>query len=137
MRSLGQNFPRHVLILTVTTGGGLALARQQAVSLVDAVLPAPLDIVPVVRRFVRCIAPRLFILVETDFWPGWLMSLDLRQIPRILVNGRMSAQSIRRCGQLRFVAVPLLAGFARLCMQSESDAHALQSLGLEHAVPLG
>ena len=89
-----RQFPADRLIVTVATESGEATARRLLADHVDQILAAPLDILPVLQRFIRHIQPDVYILVETDFWPNILACLGQRRIPMVLVNGRISPKSL-------------------------------------------
>jgi 3-deoxy-D-manno-octulosonic-acid transferase len=78
------------------------------------------------------IQPDLFILVETDFWPGILSSLNQQNIPSLLVNGRISEKSMQSYQRFSFFFKPLFASFHTLSMQTEKDKDNLIALGVDH-----
>ncbi|MGD9950105.1 MAG: 3-deoxy-D-manno-octulosonic acid transferase [Desulfobulbus sp.] len=133
LRGLRQQWPESSLIVSVTTRSGAEVANTLLSSLVDAIIPAPLDLGPVIPYFLRRIRPNLFIQVETDFWPHWLFCLRQRQIPMLLVNGRISARSFRRYQTFSQLFRPMFAAFTLLAMQTESDANKMRKLGLEQS----
>ncbi|MBB5349383.1 3-deoxy-D-manno-octulosonic acid transferase [Desulfoprunum benzoelyticum] len=128
---LRDQFPDVRIVCSTTTATGLAIARTLLHDHVDAIFPSPLDLRPVVARFLRLIRPDLFILVETDFWPNVLTTLNKNDIPAILVNGRVSARSLSRYRRAGFFFRPLFRSFAHLCMQTDSDRINLEGLGVE------
>ncbi|MBU0960330.1 MAG: 3-deoxy-D-manno-octulosonic acid transferase, partial [Proteobacteria bacterium] len=93
--------------------------------------PFPLDILPVVTRFLTVIRPDLFILVETDFWPNILTTLRRKKIPTLLVNGRISEKSMRSYQRFSFFFKPLFSSFQALSMQTEKDRQNLILLGVD------
>jgi 3-deoxy-D-manno-octulosonic-acid transferase len=131
VRGLRLRMPEARIIVTVTTTTGIKVAQQQLAPWADLVLSAPLDLLPVILRFIRILRPDLFILVETDFWPNWLHSLHRQHIPAALVNGRVSQASFARYQRFRVFFRPLFSAFTLLAMQTESDAARMQTLGVE------
>jgi 3-deoxy-D-manno-octulosonic-acid transferase len=85
------------------------------------------------------VRPDLFILVETDFWPNFFHALHQRAIPALLVNGRMSDKSWKWYRRGRLLFTPLFRSFARLAMQTESEAARMVRLGApaERVLTLG
>ena len=57
---------------------------------------APLDVPQFVARFLDHWRPDLALFVETDLWPNLIMAGAARNIPLILVNGRLSEHSFSR-----------------------------------------
>jgi len=118
------------IVFSATTTTGRKLAEEKIASLVDAIVPFPLDIHFVVKRFIDRIKPDLFVLVETDFWPNLLGSLQSRNIPAILVNGRISEKSMSRYRRYRMFFKPMFDTFDILCLQTYVDAENMSQLGI-------
>jgi len=130
LRGLRKNFPDCRIIVSISTRTGRQLADTLLQPVADQVIDGPYDFLPTVCRFLKCIQPDLFILVETDFWPNILLSLRHRKIPAILVNGRVSAKSLAGYRRLAWFFSPIFHSFAYLCMQTMQDAENMQKLGL-------
>lgn len=129
---LRKEMPDAVLVFSAATRAGAELAEKILHNKVDRFIPFPFDILPVVLRFIAVIQPDLFILVETDFWPGILSSLKQRNIPALLVNGRISEKSMESYQRFPFFFTPLFASFHTLSMQTEKDKDNLIALGVDH-----
>ncbi len=85
----------------------------------------PLDDAAGLRPFLRQ-APGAFIALETELWPGLLETLASRDIPGLVVNGRLTEKSLRRGGPwLRRAASRLSLVAAR----DEQSAEAFRLLG--------
>ncbi len=123
-------YPQGVLILSVSTGSGQRYAEKVLGDAVDLLLPFPIDLYWSVSRFLKFLAPDLFILVETDLWPNFLAGLRRRKIPAILVNGRISAESLSLYRRFRGFFADLFGIFAILLMQSEEEVEKLATLGV-------
>ncbi|GAB4339788.1 MAG: 3-deoxy-D-manno-octulosonic acid transferase [Desulfobulbaceae bacterium] len=119
------------IVFSATTSTGMEIAREKIAPHVDLVVSAPLDILPVTRRFTRLLRPDLFILVETDFWPNWLHSLSRSGAKLVLVNGRISPASFSRYRRFRFFFAPLFRSFSLLAMQTANDAEQIRGLGAD------
>ncbi|MBR5734136.1 MAG: 3-deoxy-D-manno-octulosonic acid transferase [Desulfovibrionaceae bacterium] len=101
--------PCRVLATTWTRQGLDVLVRMQD-SLrqkrpdlsVQATL-CPLDSPELTLRAVRMVRPRVLALLETELWPGLLLSCAGEGVPVIVLNGRMTEKSLRnflRLGRL-------------------------------------
>jgi len=130
VRGLRQEYRDAVLYFSTTTQTGLHTANQLISTLVDAVFFAPFDFFFSVRRFINLLRPSLFILVETDFWPGWLLELKRKKIPCLLVNGRFSRQSMTRYQRFDFFFQPMFDCFQLLSLQTAQDMEHLKKLGV-------
>ncbi len=70
--------------------------------------------------------PGAFLALETELWPGLLLALEERSIPRLVVNGRLTGKSLERGGAwLRRAASRLSLVAAR----DEASAKAFRRLG--------
>lgn len=131
VRGLRGAYPTANIVFSVTTRSGSKVAHRLLFPHIDALIAAPLDIGPVVPSFLRVIRPDLFILVETDFWPHWLHCLAQQDIPRLLVNGRISKPSFQRYRRWAALFRPMFASFTLLSMQTAADAEKMIALGLD------
>lgn len=130
IRGLRKKYPNCKIIFSVTTKSGKGVADLRLSHQVDAVIDGPLDILPVVLYFHAQIQPDLFVLVETDFWPNNLLLLKHKDIPTILVNGRVSEKSIVGYRRMPFFFGPMFQSLTALCMQTANDKKKIESLGL-------
>lgn len=130
VHGIKKQYPNARVIFSATTTSGLQIARRNLSSNVNCIISSPLDLHWTVSHFLRTIRPDLFILVETDFWPNWLHQLSLKNIPTILVNGRISGASLARYQRFAFFFTPMFKCFTRLSMQTAADANALTQLGV-------
>lgn len=90
----------------------------------------PLDIPPFVNRFLESWAPDLALFVESELWPNIMSELSRRDIPLIVVNGRMSERSFERWSKFPF-AVRQMFGNVPLCLaQTEDDRERYTKLGV-------
>jgi 3-deoxy-D-manno-octulosonic-acid transferase len=131
VKKIRATYPDIIIIFSASTKTGEELCREVMASEVDLFVPFPLDLFAVSPKFINCIKPDLFILIETDFWPNFLHFLDQKKIPAILVNGRISQSSFRRYQRFRFIFVPMFSIFEFISMQTAADAEKMIQLGVE------
>ena len=122
--------PANTLIFSASTKTGEKLAREVMYDEVDLFVPFPLDIYSIARKFIDLINADLFILVETDFWPNFLHTLNKINTPAILVNGRISQSSFARYKRFRFIFLPMFNTFKFISMQTDSDAKKMIEIGV-------
>lgn len=127
---LRQTFPASTLIFSSSTTEGAEVAKKLFHDKIDRLIPFPYDILPVTNHFIKKIDPDLFILVETDFWPNILAACKRKSIPTLLVNGRISEESINSYLRFPFFFRPLFSSFHTLSMQTEKDRQNLIRLGI-------
>jgi len=130
IKALRREMPECELFFSSVTQGGQLVAQDMAED-VDQFIPFPFDFFFTVTRFIRRIEPDVFVLVETDFWPGIIWQLRDKAIPCLLVNGRIAQRSFTRYRLLRPVFASLFNAFTALSMQMERGASQLQELGID------
>ncbi len=120
-----RNF--HVLV----TSGTLTSARLAERRLPDGVIHQfiPLDAPRYAARFLDHWQPNLALLAESDLWPNLIVDATARNIPLILVNGRLSERSFTRWRYLPHTISALLSRFDLCLTQSEPDAERYAELG--------
>ncbi len=126
-----EQWPDCEIFMTVTTQSGQATADSLLINHVDHIVAAPLDIKPIIIRYIELIRPDIYIHVETDFWPNLLTMLNRHHIPSILVNGRVSEKSLNSYQRYAFFFTPIFQSFSRLCMQTEQDKQNQIQLGVD------
>jgi 3-deoxy-D-manno-octulosonic-acid transferase len=114
----------------VTTG------TRTAADLIGARLPpgavhqyVPLDAPRWIERFLEHWQPDIAVVAESEIWPNTILALHERDIPLILVNGRMSEKSFRGWERSRRTAAALLSRIAVCLAQTEADAARFAQLG--------
>jgi 3-deoxy-D-manno-octulosonic-acid transferase len=121
VESIRKRFPGEKIAFTVTTRQGMEIAQRELKGEVQMLLPLPLDFWWSMLRMIRYIRPKLFILVETDLWPGLTDHLARRKIPAVLVNGRVSPRTLKSYRKFRFFLRKVLGRFRACLMQTELD----------------
>lgn len=115
-----------LLVSTVTdTGRGVAEGRLPARQFVFF----PLDFSWAVRPALDRLRPRAVLLTETEIWPNFLRACSVRDIPVVLVNGRISQRSFPRYRRVRGFFGQVLQGIRLFCMQTPEDARRILDLG--------
>src|SRR5438128_199271 len=127
---LKARYPRLRLFLSTTTIAGQQVARGR-LQHVDAVFYFPFDWAFIVRRTLKLVKPRIFIMMETEIWPNLLRMCRRRGVKTIVINGRISSRSYSRYTMVRPFFARVLADVDRFCMQSEESARRLVALGAD------
>lgn len=126
------------LVITTTTPTGSERVRS---TLGDSVFHvyAPYDIPSVIARFIRRVKPDVLLVMETELWPNTLAACAERQIPTLLINGRLSAKSAKGYARFAGLTRPMLGHLSRALIQYAPDAERFVALGLpvERAVVTG
>jgi len=96
-----------------------------------------LDAPRFVRRFLDHWRPDLAIFVESDLWPNLIMTSAKRNIPLILVNGRVSERSFNRWRRIPGTISALLRCFDLCLAQSADHAGRYRDLGAPRVTTTG
>lgn len=120
---------RRPVVLSVSTLTGHEVAKRLLKSDVDAIFFFPYDLVWSVRKTTGSVDPGIFILVESDIWPNFTYEMKRRQIPFILVNGRVSPRSFSGYMRLSFFMKRVFFNISSICAQTEMDARRFVALG--------
>jgi 3-deoxy-D-manno-octulosonic-acid transferase len=129
-RSLKQEYPSKEIVFTVKTSQGMKIARDELEEETGILLPMPVDFWWSVRSIVNSIRPSIFILVETDLWPGLISYLKKKRVKIILINGRISPRTFKSYKRFRFFFKRMLSQLELCLMQSDLDRERLLEIGL-------
>jgi len=133
VNQLAERYPDREIVLSVATPKGMAVALEKVQPKVRCVLAMPVDAWWAVRRIVGFVKPSVFILVETDIWPGLLDYLRRRGVHRLLVNGRVSPRTYKAYLLGRPVARGMFGSLEWCLMQSDLDRERLVQIGVAPA----
>lgn len=130
LRALSEARPELSFIVSTTTDTGYArgvelYGNHPRVRLIRY----PLDFTSAVNRVLDALRPTVVVLMELEVWPNFVLQCERRQIPVVLVNGRLTPGSFRN---YRLGGPLVRRMFRRLnavCAQEESYARRFMALG--------
>ncbi len=125
----------HIMVTTGTTTSAEVMAKRLPERAFHQYLP--IDHPIFATRFIRHWHPDIVLWFESDFWPAMLSGIKRKNLPLILVNGRISNKSFKRWQQFEFVIKELLDCFTLCLGQSEEDTYRLRVLGAKNTLCLG
>ena len=126
--ALRRRYPHDRIIVSTVTETGREAVEQRLAGVAEHCY-APLDFPWTVSQFVERLAPRAFLFVETELWPNLLRALHRRNIPAVMVNGRLSSDSFRGYRRIKSFMGQLLNAVTLCLMQSDRDAERIIALG--------
>jgi len=115
---LASQLPDYQIVVSTTTATGMARARELFAPK-RTVFRFPMDFSLAVRRAFRRLRPDLVILMEGEIWPNFLARANARDVPVVLVNGRMSAD--KGYPRYRLIAPVVKRLFNRLTVLAVQD----------------
>lgn len=107
------------IILSVTTPAGYSYAETEYKSSEIQVIHSPFDFTFVIKKFLKKINPRILILNELEIWPNWISLTKKKQIPILLINGRMSDLAFKRYKKWRLCIKKFFNHIDLFLIQSE------------------
>jgi 3-deoxy-D-manno-octulosonic-acid transferase len=129
---LRAQYPALRLLLTHGTATGREEGRALLQSMGrpgDVQVWQPWDSPAAVRRFFSHFKPRLGLLMETEIWPNLVAESTSRGMPLVLVNGRLSAKSLKQAQGLGPLSLPAYGALSAVYAQTELDAERFRQLG--------
>ncbi len=119
-------------VLAVSTATAWQVAIDAAVNHVTVVY-APIDLYPIVRRYLQRFEPSQLVLVEAEAWPELMQACQRSVIPVTMINARLSARSERRYRAVRKWISPLFQKISHIGVQDPQDAERFAALGIDSA----
>jgi len=128
MRSLRTRHPDAALVFSTSTPGGRT-AAQSHLEGIDTFIYLPYDLAWVTRSVVNRISPDLFVFMETEIWANLLHSLSKKQIPAMMLNGRISDLSFPRYKRISTFLSYIFEEVSVFLMQTPESTERLIMLG--------
>ena len=128
LKALRTQYPALRLLLT----HGTATGREEGRGLLspgDVQVWQPWDSPAAVKRFFSHFKPRLGLLMETEIWPNLVAEAKTRAMPLVLVNGRLSAKSLRQAQRVAPLSRPVYGALSAVYAQTQADADRFRQLG--------
>ena len=96
VRMLAEARPDLYFVVSTTTDTGFARGRElYGAEPRVTLIRYPLDFTGAVARVLDNLRPALVVLMELEVWPNFLRQCERRDIPVLLINGRLTESSYR------------------------------------------
>ncbi len=129
---LMRDYPNALMVITTMTAAGRAAARRRIPGAIGYRL-APLDCASSVQSFLAAVRPQFVLIAETELWPNYLIESARSGAKVAIVNGRISARSMRRYRFIRPLIGEALLHTNLLLVQTADDARRFHDLGASQA----
>ena len=130
VRMLADARPDLHFIVSTTTDTGFARGRElYGADPKVTLIRYPLDFSGPVSRVLDHLRPDLVVLMELEVWPNFLFHCERRNIPVLLVNGRLTESSYRHYRLGRPLVRRMFRRLAAVCAQDEAYAQRFIRLG--------
>ena len=120
IRALSAKWPDRSIAVSASTKTGYENACRILKDEAD-VFYYPFDLPFCVSRALGQVPPGACIIVESDIWPNFISMAKARQIPVMLVNGRLSDSSLKGYRLFSGLMAPVFSSFDRVCVQSQKE----------------
>lgn len=130
VQALMQQHPQHRVLLTHATPTGREAGEQLFSDQIDRMY-LPYDTPDAVARFLNHFRPSIGLLMETELWFNLIAGCKARNIPLLLVNGRLSAKSAKGYAKVANLTREGLSNLTAIAAQTEQDAERLIALGAQ------
>jgi len=91
----------------------------------------PLDLYPCTALFLQRLKPKMIIFMETELWPNLVAQCDSKAIKLLLVNGRLSKNSLKSYAKIHRLIQPCLNRFDKILSQSQENLSNFLRLGAD------
>jgi len=129
IKSTKQTYPDYKLVLTTGTKTGQELAQKKYTDIADFITYLPFDIPFAVGNFLNRINPSIVLIAETELWPDFAIHCKKRNIPVIIINGRISDDSYGSYKLLKPFFALILNLYTKIFTQSEIDRERFIAIG--------
>ena len=126
LEQLQKKYPSAHFLITHGTPTGKKVVLPKNKNIHRAYLPY--DAIDLVKRFLKFYRPTVGILLEKEIWPNLINQCSHKKIPLLLINGRLSNESIKNYKRFKNFYAPLLNKLSTICVQSESDKKNFEQL---------
>ena len=128
VEKLLQDYPHHRLLITTTTPTG----SERVIDIYgDRVAHSyfPYDLPEIIHRFLKRVAPKILIVIETEIWPNLYAACNKNNIPLLIVNARLSKRSTLAYQKIRPLVAETLQWVNHIAVRSTQDAQRFLALG--------
>jgi 3-deoxy-D-manno-octulosonic-acid transferase len=130
IRALGDARPDlHFVISTTTTTGTDRAKELFSKDSRITLIRFPLDFSSAVRKILDNYRPTVVVLMELEVWPNFMAECKRRNIPVMIVNGRLTLSSFQGYRRLRPLTRSMFASLAHVCAQDQTYASRFIEVG--------
>jgi 3-deoxy-D-manno-octulosonic-acid transferase len=123
-----KQFPDFEIVISTTTDTGFAQAGKLFGTRLQ-VFYFPFDLSWVVRRAFERVRPSVCLLMELEVWPNFIFAAHARDIPVVVLNGRISDKSFSRYSKIKSVTRTFFGKIDMVLAQTQEYAQRFRELG--------
>ncbi len=134
IKKIKEVYSDYNLVVTTVTATGQEIARKKLGNTADIISYFPYDFCFSTNAAIKAFNPALVIIAETEIWPGFVNQASKKNIPLMLVNGRISPNSHRGYLKAKFFFKKVLEKFSLMLMQTETDKQRIIEMGAQSGI---
>ena len=134
MEELKKLKPNHKIIVSFFSPSGYEIKKNTI--LADVVIYLPLDTPSNSKKFIAAVNPELTIFVKYEFWPNYLLELQKKNFPLLLVSGVFRENQIFFKSYGGFMR-KALNSFDHFFLQDENSELLLNNIGFKNTTVSG
>ncbi len=131
-KKIKETFPDKKLVITTGTKTGQEIAQKKYAGVADFITYFPFDIPICVTRFLDNVKPSTVLIAETEIWPYFAYACSRRNIPIMIINGRISDSTFKSYERVKFFFKKVLNYFSGIYTQSEDDKNKYIAIGADN-----
>jgi len=128
-----KKFPEYNIVVTTVTKTGQQVANDKLKKIADVITYFPYDCKFCVDAAIKALNPKIVVIAETEIWPAFCHEVNKKNIPLILVNGRISPNSYKGYKKFKFFFEKVLRNFTLILMQTADDRNRIIDIGASFA----
>ncbi len=121
--------PEQSITLTSNTVTSVSVVKKQLPNSIQHYY-FPLDYSWAAKRIINKINPKTLFIVETEFWPNLYIHAHRKDIPLIIINGRISEKTLHAKNWVKNIYAKILPLVTKVYARSETDQSRFIELGL-------
>mgnify|MGYP006410726315 FL=1 len=129
---IDEEFPEWETFISATTNTGFSVAEKTFLN--KNIFYFPLDLSWITKKVILKKRPSFILLIELEIWPNFLISAFKKNIPVIIVNGRISNKSVKAYRTISRISKDfrnsLTSELNVFCARTELDAQRFRELGI-------
>ncbi|HDZ3526413.1 TPA: lipid IV(A) 3-deoxy-D-manno-octulosonic acid transferase [Mannheimia haemolytica] len=128
IKAVSKQYPELPLIVTTVTPTGSGRVQAAFGNSVSHFY-LPYDLPDAIERFLNFIDPKLMIVIETELWPNLIRKVNIRKIPFVIANARLSPRSAKCYGWVKGSIKDMLNQISLIMAQDEVSRDRYLALG--------
>ncbi len=129
IKKVKEVFPEYKIVVTTGTKTGQEIAHKKFENIADFITYFPFDITFSVNSFLKKINPSIVLIAETELWPTFAYYCNKKNIPLLVINGRISDSTYKSYRLLKGFFKQLFKNYTKILTQSEEDKEKFIMIG--------